>query len=567
MTYLPHIVNVTHHGIKGDGATDNTAAYAAMVAAYPVNTAFYWPSSAGTYRGKLVLTGSPQLYGENPLTTILESTGDTVIDWTGGLTTTSDFGTMSNFKVYGSVDMNYSTPLVNLKKLRNLDMSHVTIELNDVTGVCLSLDSSYGLSLRRCFLRGNRYGVTLDYNSFAVPTEQADSVDINARCIGPFGPCVRTASGGIDGIRFVSGTSTSIGPGPDYGFFAESTLASPTSIGDTTITVATGEGTRFASGDPICVDAGAILDQNKVASVAGDVLTLAQPLRFAHVAAVEVWSHGYGLSTGANTQDIGLIGWHTEGIPIGWLIDGGQGHYTHGSRNGSQEFIRVATSTSDLTVGPTVMAGPVQNKLIHLTARAQASALNARIHLLGPFPVITGSAALVTVDPSTALDARVYDRVDVSSGFPTTTRNVPTGSDTRVVEASTINGVEKFRRAYDGKQTWSTDTNWYRLVAGVMKSDGAIATAIATKTTTYSITTGDSIILADATTAAFTVTLPSATTRTGAYFTVKKTNSNANAVTVATTSSQTIDGVTTFTLSNQYDTITVVSDGANWMIT
>ena len=47
---------------------------------------------------------------------------------------------------------------------------------------------------------------------------------------------------------------------------------------------------------------------------------------------------------------------------------------------------------------------------------------------------------------------------------------------------------------------------------------------------------------------------------------LKKTDSSANAVTVGTTNSQTIDGATTNALSTQYASIEVVLDGSNWQI-
>lgn len=95
---------------------------------------------------------------------------------------------------------------------------------------------------------------------------------------------------------------------------------------------------------------------------------------------------------------------------------------------------------------------------------------------------------------------------------------------------------------------------------------GPVATPIATKTTGYPITGSDSVILADATTAAFNVTLPTAVGISGRQYTIKRINGGANNVTLNTTSSQTIDGVTTKVLNAQYASVTVVSDGANWMI-
>ncbi len=82
----------------------------------------------------------------------------------------------------------------------------------------------------------------------------------------------------------------------------------------------------------------------------------------------------------------------------------------------------------------------------------------------------------------------------------------------------------------------------------------------------YTLTISDSVILADATTAAFTATLPTAIGATGRQYTIKKTDSSANAVTLGTTSAQTIDGLTTQSLATQWEFLLVASDGANWVI-
>lgn len=105
--------------------------------------------------------------------------------------------------------------------------------------------------------------------------------------------------------------------------------------------------------------------------------------------------------------------------------------------------------------------------------------------------------------------------------------------------------------------------------AVVLKADGTVtatnyATALSTKTTTYTITASDGTILGNHATVAFTITLPTAVSITGRTYTIK--NINAATVTVGTTSSQTIDGVTTYTLATQYKYVTVQSDGANWQV-
>lgn len=92
---------------------------------------------------------------------------------------------------------------------------------------------------------------------------------------------------------------------------------------------------------------------------------------------------------------------------------------------------------------------------------------------------------------------------------------------------------------------------------------GSIATAYVSKTSTYFILASDSII--DCTSGTFTATLPTAVGNVGRYYTIK--NSGTGVITVGTTSSQTIDGSTTYPLSTQYKYVTVVSNNTNWIIT
>jgi len=90
--------------------------------------------------------------------------------------------------------------------------------------------------------------------------------------------------------------------------------------------------------------------------------------------------------------------------------------------------------------------------------------------------------------------------------------------------------------------------------------------SLSTKTSAYTLTSTDSTILGNATSAAFTLTLPTAVGISGKTYVIKKTDSSTNAVTIGTTSSQTIDGNTTYALSNQWGGVTVQSDGSNWLI-
>lgn len=93
--------------------------------------------------------------------------------------------------------------------------------------------------------------------------------------------------------------------------------------------------------------------------------------------------------------------------------------------------------------------------------------------------------------------------------------------------------------------------------SGIVRSINSIAvdTAAGQDTTT------DYVYLCSGT---LTLTLPDATTNSNLY-TIK--NVGAGIVTVATTSSQTIDGSLTITLPTQYTSVDVSSDTANWNVT
>lgn len=89
---------------------------------------------------------------------------------------------------------------------------------------------------------------------------------------------------------------------------------------------------------------------------------------------------------------------------------------------------------------------------------------------------------------------------------------------------------------------------------------------VATKTANYTALQSDDVILGDATSGAITITLPTAVGFSGKVFNIKKTDSSVNSVTIATTSSQTIDGALTAPLISQYQSLTLVSNGTNWSV-
>jgi len=74
------------------------------------------------------------------------------------------------------------------------------------------------------------------------------------------------------------------------------------------------------------------------------------------------------------------------------------------------------------------------------------------------------------------------------------------------------------------------------------------------------------VILVDTSGGDVTLDLPDATGSLMMIYTIKKTTSDSNVVIVDPNASQTIDGSTTHTVSNQWDSIRIVNDGSNWII-
>lgn len=89
---------------------------------------------------------------------------------------------------------------------------------------------------------------------------------------------------------------------------------------------------------------------------------------------------------------------------------------------------------------------------------------------------------------------------------------------------------------------------------------------IVTKTTTYTATILDDVILCDTSGGAWTLTLPAAASLTGKELFIKKTTSDANLLTIDGNGSETIDGLTTQVLASQYSFYKIFSDGTNWQV-
>lgn len=94
---------------------------------------------------------------------------------------------------------------------------------------------------------------------------------------------------------------------------------------------------------------------------------------------------------------------------------------------------------------------------------------------------------------------------------------------------------------------------------------GSMAVNYRAFTTSTSAGASDNTLVFTGTSAA-TLTLPDAATITGRYYWIKNASSNSSPLTIATTSSQTIDGLSSWSITQQNKSLYLFSNGSNWFI-
>ncbi|HPD66143.1 MAG TPA: hypothetical protein P5050_11305 [Bacteroidia bacterium] len=140
--------------------------------------------------------------------------------------------------------------------------------------------------------------------------------------------------------------------------------------------------------------------------------------------------------------------------------------------------------------------------------------------------------------------------------------NASSGSFGGNLTVPTLNTGQGNNELYAMDQNVTTSSN----VSFANISGTGISLPVASKTSNYTITSSDYSIVADASSGSINITLPDASGISGRIYVIKRLNSGANAVTVLTTNSQTIDGLSSYSLSAQFATVMVQSDGSNWII-
>jgi hypothetical protein len=141
--------------------------------------------------------------------------------------------------------------------------------------------------------------------------------------------------------------------------------------------------------------------------------------------------------------------------------------------------------------------------------------------------------------------------------------------DARLMEV--VDGAENSALEFLITRAGTANSNIMGLLGdngGYMDLNGGIQLPVKEISGTTTLVKGDYFVKADAAVAAFTITLPSASTCVGQVYVIKRINATdaAKNITIDPVTPRTIDGAATFTLTLQWASVMIISDGSNWMI-
>lgn len=127
---------------------------------------------------------------------------------------------------------------------------------------------------------------------------------------------------------------------------------------------------------------------------------------------------------------------------------------------------------------------------------------------------------------------------------------------------SNTNNFSLYKPA-EGEDGWAQEVNdnWDTIDANL--AGKATSLNVTTQTTDYTASDGDRV-LADASGGAITITLPGPNANDEVA--IKKIDSGSNTVTIATPNTETIDGQSSISITGQYISRTIVSDGSDYFI-
>ncbi len=220
----------------------------------------------------------------------------------------------------------------------------------------------------------------------------------------------------------------------------------------------------------------------------------------------------------------------------------------------------VSTGAASITVN--MAAGPVRSTGVSGSLTSGAISLTTEVSGLLPNANLANSTIVLATPGTTGTDI-AWASSPVALGA-TATLNVPDAS-------ATARGVITVGNQTIGSSGTTKTFAGNAAITGVATMNGGVTsggqkiltpTTLTTATTLVAATSNEKII-ADATTAAFTITLPT-TPATGTKYSFVKKNVTTNSVTLAAGGANTINGLATFVIYTGRNVYEIEFDGADW---
>lgn len=162
-----------------------------------------------------------------------------------------------------------------------------------------------------------------------------------------------------------------------------------------------------------------------------------------------------------------------------------------------------------------------------------------------------GTNLTVTTNSKDSIYLNVPDAAPAARGVVTTT-------------AQSFAGTKAFQDSVSAKAVMIGNNG---AANSTMQVEGSISMAVKTVTANYAATSADNTILANTTSTAVSITLPSATNISGRIYTIKKIGTGGlDKELTITPAGGTIDGGSSFVIYNDWSYVTLQTDGTNWFI-
>lgn len=182
-----------------------------------------------------------------------------------------------------------------------------------------------------------------------------------------------------------------------------------------------------------------------------------------------------------------------------------------------------------------------------------------------------GSILMRNLTPNSTYALTLAPPALLSSNYSITLPALPASTSFMLINSSgTVSTLVQSGGITGAMITAGTITNT-NIAAGTIVntlfSAGAqIPVRTVSKTTTYTAVATDGLILGSTSGGGWTLTLYSAASNSGLVLRIQKTSSDLNTLNIAAAGGESINGESSTTLNTQYEEITLVSDGSEWVI-